>query len=284
MFNFSAMPYTMPYHTIPCYALPSGTETSEALTFMGRVASALLSLTDSAVTVYAPESAAWFATTAADQKQAAPIETCGIRTFALIERSLGAIGLRGLDRLMAFRTVYEFNTFLKFYAQQVSPFRALLEQFRDGLFPEYKITANTQKLYAQAVKKVEKLMLPMLLCIRRIGQSQLLRRQIANLLRFGCQLDAHLYYLALDTFNRGVVKEVRRHYREPEKHPYPNSDTNPIMGDTAGLLAACGMDDPLLKIYITTAPLEGLPQILFLFLLAYLPKVGYSLPLSCLYQ
>lgn len=147
-------------------------------------------------------------------------------------------------------------------------------QFRDGLFPEYKITANTQKLYATAVKKVEKLMLPMLLCIRRIGQSQLLRRQISNLLKFGCQLDAHLFHLALDTFNRGVVKEVRRHYREPEKYPYPNSATNPIMEETTNLLAACGMDDPMLKIYITTAPLEGLPQILFLFLLAYLPKVS----------
>lgn len=103
-------------------------ESAGAITFMGRVASALLSLTDSSVTVYAPECAAWFATSASDQKPAAPIETCGIRTFALIERSLGVIGLRGLDRLMAFRTVYEFNTFLKFYSTQVSPFRSLLEQ------------------------------------------------------------------------------------------------------------------------------------------------------------
>ena len=258
---------------IPRYHTQDNVSQGAPLTFMGRVASALLSLTDATVTVYAPECAAWFATTASDQRQEPPVETCGIRTFALLERALGVIGLRGLDKLMAFRTVFEFNNFLKFYSTQISPFRALLEQVRDGLFPEYKITAGTQKLYATAVKKVEKLMLPMLLCIRRIGQSQLLRRQIANLLRFGCQLDAHLFYLALDTFNRGVVKEIQRHYRDPEQYPYPSSSSNPLMEETTNLLAACGMDDPMLKIYITTNPLEGIPQILLLFLLTYLPKV-----------
>ena len=116
-------------------------------------------------------------------------------------------------------------------------------------------------------------MLPILLCVRRIGQSQLIRRQIANLLRFGCQLDAHLFYLSLDTFNRAVTKEVRSHYRDPEHHPYPNSAANPLMVETTALLEASGMDDPLHKIYITTNPLEGLPQLLFLFLLTYLPKV-----------
>jgi WASH complex subunit strumpellin len=141
------------------------------------------------------------------------------------------------------------------------------------LFPEYRITGSTHKLYASVVKKVEKLMLPILLCVRRIGQSQLIRRQIANLLRFGCQLDAHLFYLTLDTFNRAVTKEVRSHYRDPEGHPYPNSATNPLMAETTALLEASGMDDPLHKIYITTNPLEGLPQLLFLFLLTYLPKV-----------
>ncbi len=142
------------------------------------------------------------------------------------------------------------------------------------MFPEYRIASNTQKLYATAVNKVEKLMLPLLLCIRRIGQSQLVRRQISNLLRFGCQLDAHLYHLSLDTFNRAIVKEVHNHYRDPEKHPYPSNTENPLIVETTNLLAACGLDDPLQKIYITTNPLEGLPQILFLFLLTYLPKVS----------
>ena len=36
------------------------------------------------------------------------------------------------------------------------------------------------------------------------------------------------------------------------------------------------MDDPSSKIYITSPPLEGLPVLLFLFLLTYLPKLDYD--------
>jgi WASH complex subunit strumpellin len=58
--------------------------------------------------------------------------------------------------------------------------------------------------------------------------------------------------------------------------PYP-SDDNPLLGETTALLEACGLDDPMQKIYVTTQPLEGLPVLLLLFLLAYLPKVRYTL-------
>jgi WASH complex subunit strumpellin len=124
------------------------------------------------------------------------------------------------------------------------------------------------------LKKVEKLMVPLLKVIRKIGQGQLLRRQIANLLQFGCQLDAHLLFQNLDTFNRSLVNEIKRHYALPEKHPYPNPQENPLLFETTVLLEACGLDDPMHKIYVTTQPLEGLPVLLFLFLLTYLPRVN----------
>jgi WASH complex subunit strumpellin len=125
------------------------------------------------------------------------------------------------------------------------------------------------------MKRLEKLMLPMLKLIRRLGQTQLIRRQVANVLQFGCQLDAHLLYQALDTFNRGVMNDVRNHYRSPETHPYP-ADVNPLLFEVTQLTEACGIDDPLHKIYITSQPLEGLPVLLFLFLLTYLPKVRFA--------
>ena len=143
---------------------------------------------------------------------------------------------------------------------------------RGALYPEHAIPANASKLYANAMKKVEKLMLTLLKVIRKIGQGQLIRRQIANLLQFGCQLDAHLLYQNLDTFNRSLVNEVKRHYAQPEQFPYPHKD-NPLLFETTVLLEACGLDDPMHKIYVTTQPLEGLPVLLFLFLLTYLPKV-----------
>jgi WASH complex subunit strumpellin len=244
-----------------------------ATNFMGQVMLSLLYITDSTRTVYAPESSAWFIHPAADQKQVPTVESCGIRTFNLLNQSVGAIGLRGLDRLLAFRVVFEYNTFLKFYKSSVNPFRTLLEQVRDGLFPEYRMLSNPAKLYSNAMKKVEKLMLPILQNVRRIGQVQLIRRQIANLLQFECQLDAHILHQSLDTFNRGLLNDVKNHYRDPEKFNYPGKDDNSLLFETTSLLEACGMDDPLQKIYVTSDPLEGLPQLLFLFLISYLPKV-----------
>ena len=148
-------------------------------------------------------------------------------------------------------------------------------QVREALHPEHRTPPNATKLYANAIKKVEGMMLTLLKCIRKIGQGQLIRRQIANLLQFGCQLDAHALYQALDTFNRALVNEVKRHYAQPDKHPYPQRD-NPLLFETTVLLEACGLDDPMHKIYVTTQPLEGLPVLLFLFLLTYLPKVQFT--------
>mmetsp|Transcript_16583 Transcript_16583/g.22822 ORF Transcript_16583/g.22822 Transcript_16583/m.22822 type:complete len:460 (-) Transcript_16583:75-1454(-) len=252
-------------------------EETETVNFMGRVMCSLLNLTDAARTVYAPECSAWFlhSPSSKDQKTSVTSEVCGIRTFGLLEKSIGVIGLRGLDRLLAFRTVHTFNSFLKMYSEEVNPFRALLDQAREALYPEHKIPTNALKLYANAMKKVEVLMPPILKFILKIGQGQLLRRQIANLLRFGCQLDAHLLYQALDTFNRGVLNDIKKHYAQPEQHPYPGKD-NPLLRETTVLLEACGLDDPSHKIYVTSQPLEGLPVLLLLFLLTYLPKLDYD--------
>ena len=142
------------------------------------------------------------------------------------------------------------------------------------MFPEHQIPANASKLYGTAMKKMENAMLPLLKSLRRIGQGQLIRRQISNILKFGCELDAHMLYQALDTFNKSIMNEVRKHYQYPDKHPYPPKE-NPLLFETSLLTEACGMDDPLHKIYITTQPVEGLPVLLLLFLLTYLPKVRY---------
>lgn len=92
--------------------------------------------------------------------------------------------------------MHTFNYFLKFYGKKVHPFRTLLDQVRDALHPMNRIPPNATKLYASAMKRVEHLMLPLLKCVRKIGQGQLIRRQIANLLQFGCQMDAHLLFHA----------------------------------------------------------------------------------------
>jgi hypothetical protein len=85
------------------------------------------------------------------------------------------------------------------------------------------------------MNKVENLMLPLLKFMRIIGQGQLIRRQIAFLLQFNCQMDAHLLYQSLDTFNHTLMNEIRRHYHEPEKYSYPSSD-NMILYETTVMM------------------------------------------------
>ena len=78
-------------------------------------------------------------------------------------------------------------------------------------------------------------MLPLLKFMRIIGQGQLIRRQIAYLLQFNCQMDAHLLYQSLDTFNHTLINEIRRHYHEPEKYSYPSND-NMILYETTVMM------------------------------------------------
>ena len=118
---------------------------------------------------------------------------------------------------------------------------------RESLFPEHRVVAATSKLYTSGAAKLEKLMEPLLAFLSRIGQGQLIRRQIAYSLQFGCQLDAHLLYQALDTFNASLLNDVLKHYRQPDKHPYP-PNKSPLLSETVALLEACGLDDPLHKV------------------------------------
>jgi len=260
-------------------------EDAHSLTFMGRVMHSLLVLTEPNRTIYAPECSAWYEHSASDVKAAQhqTIETCGIRTFQLLERSIGVIGLRGVNRLLAFRAVHCCNQFMKYYDQHVQkPHRSLLEQIRNFLSPEYKIPENSTRFYTTAIKKLEHLLLPILTYLHKIGQGQLIRRQITFSLQFGCQSDAHLLYQSLDAFQRSVLNDIKRQYTaeyarnqdRPNKAAIENM--NNLLGELTQLIEACGLDDPLQKVYVTTTPLEGLPVILFIFLIAYLPKLEYD--------
>ena len=60
-------------------------------------------------------------------------------------------------------------------------------------------------------------MAPMLSLVLKIGQAQLLRRQMTFVLNFSCRLDANLLYQALTTVNSAVLNDVREHYRNPDQ-------------------------------------------------------------------
>jgi len=108
-----------------------------------------------------------------------------------------------------------------------------------------------------------------------VGQAQLLRKQISNELNFSCRLDSKLLCCALKNMNTGILKDIRAHYRDQEKNPYPKED-NPLLGELCKYLECAGLSDPVTKIYITSDPLQGFAVFLFAFLLSKLSALTYS--------
>ena len=61
----------------------------------GRVFSALLKLTNYSMTIYSPENLGWYLVTGH--------EVVGVSMFSRLNKSLGVIGLIGLDRILSFK-------------------------------------------------------------------------------------------------------------------------------------------------------------------------------------
>ncbi|KAJ4457254.1 putative WASH complex subunit 5 [Paratrimastix pyriformis] len=110
--------------------------------------------------------------------------------------------------------------------------------------------------------------------VMKIGQCQLLRRLLQNELNFTARLDSGVLACTLENFNASLLKDIRAHYRNPEKRPYP-SEENPLLSELAKYLDAAGMGEPFDRIYIATDPLPSLDFVAFLFVQQYaLPRLA----------
>lgn len=252
---------------IPRFQSPGGPLSSGTVNFMGRVMNALMAMTSPETTIFAPEAVTWYTSEGA--------EVCGLKTFAIMNKGLNVTGLAGLDRLLGFRLVHHLGSFLKFHREAVKPHQPLLEEIRDNLFPETSLPRESHALYKKALGKLEKLMAPMLMLMLKIGQAQLLRRQLGFVLKFSCRLDANLLYQAQTNMNTAILNDVREHYRAPETRPYP-AESNPVLGQLNKLLESSGMSDPFAKIYVVTEPVESVPLLLLFFVITYVSKLQYD--------
>ena len=64
---------------------------------------------------------------------------------------------------------------------------------------------NAGKVYSQTIQQCSKLIGPYLECVLRVGQIQLIRRQIANELNRSCKFDSKLVCNSLQTLNRYAI-------------------------------------------------------------------------------
>jgi WASH complex subunit strumpellin len=244
---------------VPIPRFPRTQNEPNCINFMGRMVSMLIKITDTQYTTFSIERSGWFMSDG--------MEVCGSKTISLLRQAVGISGLTGIDRLLCYRILHELHRFVKFYRTNVTKQGVLLEQLRDELHPEWKTPSKAVSIYASGTKKSEMLMLPMLTCFRRIGQAQILRRMIRFELGRCSRIDAKILLQSVFTLNASILSA---------EDPFEGISSNSEMKKYCDMSLAVGIGDPLQTIFMATDPLEGLPILLLLFVITYVPKLSYN--------
>eukprot|EP00985_Skeletonema_marinoi_P011305 scaffold5364_cov134-Skeletonema_marinoi.AAC.3 len=242
---------------VPIPRFPRTQNEPTCINFMGRMVSMLIKITDTQYTTFSIEKSGWFMSDGT--------EVCGLKTVSLLCQAVGVYGLTGIDRLLCYRILHELHRFVKFFRTNVTKQGVLLEQLRDELYPEWKTPTKAVLIYASGSKKAEMLMLPMLTCFRRIGQAQLLRRMIRFELGRCSRIDAKTLLQSVSTLNASILSSEN-----------PFEESPPELKKFCDMSLAVGLGDPLQTVFMATDPLEGLPVLLLLCVIAYVPKLSYN--------
>ncbi len=235
----------------------------KSVTFMGRVVSALTRMIDPKVTLYSRHLGSWFAF---DGKA-----ICDAETFSLIRRTIGVQGIMGVDTLLCHKVSNELRSFLKFYHNSMVQYGVTLEKFRDGIFPEWRPPKHGKRIYESAISKIDKLMVPLLSFLCRMGQFQLLRKMIQSELQMQSRIEAPQLVYACMIANQVTMKTLRERDLSVLKE-----DCSDEVEKTRILSQAVGAVDPMSTIFLKTDALEGLPSLLALFIIKHMSNVKYD--------
>lgn len=202
-------------------------------------------------------------------------EVMNLLILRQLQQGVGSFGLTGLDKLLSFMIVKELQ---KFQALLVGALREklvtdTLTGLAKTLTPVKSLIASPYRVYPPVTQKLARLWTQYCDIIMKVGQMQLIRRQIANELNCSCKFDSVVLHNALDTFNNALLRDVEAHYQDPTR-PYPKED-NPLMFELTSYLEWGGIHNPLTKIYITTKKSQFFALLNFLCVIAQMSKLVY---------
>jgi len=111
-------------------------------------------------------------------------EMVSMRTFSLLMKSVGVFGLTGLDKLLSFMLVTDIKMLINKTVSclKSSGQAAVLAQMASALHPFESVPQGGVKFYSSALSSTSKFTEFLPDSIANIGQKQLLRLQIANVL------------------------------------------------------------------------------------------------------
>jgi WASH complex subunit strumpellin len=211
-------------------------------------------------------------------------EVVGINTFTLLHTSVGTFGLTGIDTLLSFINVTSLDRMVKgLHADIVKNLviKKELDQFVQFAAPPSRLPNNLLKVYPQCISKLTKVWPLLETTVIRVGRIQLIRKHIASELNFSCKLNANVLALALDAMNKSLLNDIHEHFRVPDRKAHP-SHGNPLLPELSQYLETSGMSDPYEKIYITSEPMPHVGLVLFLFVIAHLPRLMYNKDIDCI--
>lgn len=216
-------------------------------TFMGRMASALIELAEPGHALYSPAAHGWVAGDGS--------EVLGLTFFSLMHGALGTPGLTGVDRVLAFNVGHLVDRIFKGFHRTVQDGGGdQLKRVVLTVGPPGRVSPAGVKGFASALKSFK--FLPDIAgLLVDVGRSQLLRLHLQHQLLFSCRLDSNLLFNALRTMNDALMRDVRRHYADPDTAPYP-ARASPLLPELSKHVEAAGLGDPMAKIYSTA---EALP-------------------------
>jgi len=238
--------------------------------FIGRIGRELLLHTHVRNTIYVHKMSAWYSR---DER-----EVVGIRTFDLLIDSIGVFGVIGLTRFYGFSIVKDLQVTvvrMRQIQEKDKKFKSLMAAFVKATEVKSALPESATKLYNEFVIQVMPLLDNIVQNVAELGQKQLLRRQLANILSFKCKLDSNALFCSLDVMNKALVNDIQAHYRNPEK-PYPGGENLVLFTEMSKYLENVGLNDPFGKIYVTTEVFFDFSAIVFMLLLRQVGKFTYD--------
>jgi WASH complex subunit strumpellin len=128
----------------------------------------------------------------------------------MIHLGLGVFGLQGIDRLICFTLVRDLTAFVKVYRRVMTkPVLEFVGKVADELHPTTQFPPGAASIYTHALNKTAKLWPLFTEFVSKIGQAQLLRRQIANELNFTAKLDSKLLACSIETMNESLINDIK---------------------------------------------------------------------------
>lgn len=254
--------------SIPIPDFPvSAKDSSKSKNFMGRVVYKLLQSTHPSRSMYLSPMSGWF--------DAEGKELVGLRTFTMLQASLGPAGMMGIDRLLSFDAAKSLQQCLAATSTLADwGLRKQMQLLKTALTPPSVIPDVGPSVYAEGAGTVASSAgwTSWVENVAHVGQLQLLRCLIASHIRAASKVDSSFIAFALEGMNSAVLADISLRFNENEKTEDSWEGKVKLVEELSKQLQMCGVHNPLSSVYLAAPDSEDIALLLLVVTIAQLPR------------